>query len=478
MLGTALVAADDRRPARERRPRARGRADRAAARARAVPAAAQRRRAVPRLGGRDGGGRADPRRSSTCPPAVVGPVAPAPCPEPALEPVLLREVAFTYPGRPGGVLRDVSLRLDPGETVALVGPSGGGQVDDRLAAAAPRRPRRGRRAVRRAPTCARSIRASGAGAWRGCRSGRRCSPRSVADNVRLAAPGRDRGARRRGAGGGERARVRRGAARRRRDARSARAAARSPPGQAQRIALARAFLGDSSLVVLDEPTAHLDAESERAVADAVRRLVAGRTALLDRPPSRARARGRPDRRAARRPPARRAGRDGGAGVSARRDALRRAAAATRPRWRLAALSALLATAAVLCAGALLAVSGYLVSRAAQRPEILLLTTAIVGVRFFAHRARDPPLPRADLLARPRLPDADRPARALLPPARAARAGRPARPRQRRPALALRRRRRPAAGPLPARDRPARRRAARRHRRRSPRRRSCCPPPRS
>ena len=32
--------------------------------------------------------------------------------------------------------------------------------------------------------------------------------------------------------------------------------------------------------MLDEPTAHLDAESERAVADAVRRLVAGRTALL------------------------------------------------------------------------------------------------------------------------------------------------------------------------------------------------------
>ena len=70
-------------------------------------------------------------------------------------------------------------------------------------------------------------------------------------------------------------------------------------------------------------------------------------------------------------------------MSARRDALRRAAAATRPRWRLAALSALLGTAAVVCAGALLTVSGYLVSRAAQQPEILLLTTAIVGVRAFA-----------------------------------------------------------------------------------------------
>jgi thiol reductant ABC exporter CydC subunit len=66
----------------------------------------------------------------------------------------------------------------------------------------------------------------------------------------------------------------------------------------------------------------------------------------------------------------------------RREALRSALAATRPRRRLAALSVLLGTGAVAAAAALLALSGYLVSRAAQRPEILLLTTAIVGVRFF------------------------------------------------------------------------------------------------
>ena len=66
----------------------------------------------------------------------------------------------------------------------------------------------------------------------------------------------------------------------------------------------------------------------------------------------------------------------------RREALRSALAATRPRRRLAVLSVLLGTGAVAAADALLALSGYLVSRAAQRPEILLLTTAIVGVRFF------------------------------------------------------------------------------------------------
>lgn len=51
-------------------------------------------------------------------------------------------------------------------------------------------------------------------------------------------------------------------------------------GQARRIALARAFLRDARLVLLDEPTASLDQESERLVMDALSRLCKGRTVVL------------------------------------------------------------------------------------------------------------------------------------------------------------------------------------------------------
>lgn len=69
-------------------------------------------------------------------------------------------------------------------------------------------------------------------------------------------------------------------------------------------------------------------------------------------------------------------------MSERVHALRNAVAVTAPRRRLVVISALLGTGAVLAAIGLLTTSGYLISRAAQRPEILSLTVVIVGVRFF------------------------------------------------------------------------------------------------
>jgi ATP-binding cassette subfamily B protein len=51
-------------------------------------------------------------------------------------------------------------------------------------------------------------------------------------------------------------------------------------GQRQRLSLARAALRDAPILVLDEPTVGLDAESEATVAAAIRRLARGRTTLL------------------------------------------------------------------------------------------------------------------------------------------------------------------------------------------------------
>ena len=51
-------------------------------------------------------------------------------------------------------------------------------------------------------------------------------------------------------------------------------------GQRQRIAIARALIRDAPIILLDEPTAALDTESERFVEDAMGKLIKGRTTLV------------------------------------------------------------------------------------------------------------------------------------------------------------------------------------------------------
>ena len=51
-------------------------------------------------------------------------------------------------------------------------------------------------------------------------------------------------------------------------------------GQRQRIGIARAFIRDAPILILDEPTASLDAESESLVIEGLQRLMKERTVIM------------------------------------------------------------------------------------------------------------------------------------------------------------------------------------------------------
>ncbi|MEB8339999.1 thiol reductant ABC exporter subunit CydD [Streptomyces endophyticus] len=321
---------------------------------------------------------------------------------PAAGGIGFESVSVRYEGRSSEAVSHVSFKVDEGETVALVGPSGAGKSTLVSALLGFVRPCSGRISVGGVDLAEVSREAWHARvAWVPQRP--QLYAGSIADNVRLARPEADDAtvlAALREAGALEfvealpegMATV------------LGEDGAGLSAGQRQRLALARAFLADRPVVLLDEPTAALDGGTEAGIVDAVRRLAVGRTVLLvvHRPALlavadrvvRIEAPGAVPaqvRGAAHESPSAQAFAEAveATPVEARGDVpvdrrhvLVRLRDAARPRRSRLALALLLGALALGSAVGLMATSGWLISRASQMPPVLYLMVAVTATRAF------------------------------------------------------------------------------------------------
>ncbi|SED10133.1 ATP-binding cassette, subfamily C, CydCD [Streptomyces sp. 2131.1] len=314
----------------------------------------------------------------------------------------LDEVTVRHEGRSEPSLAPVSLTVEEGETVALVGPSGVGKSTLLNVVLGFTAPEAGRVRIGGTDLAGLSLER-----WREHIAWVSQRPHlvagTIAENVRLARPAaddsavtaalRDAGAYDfvQGLPDGDRTLL-------------GEDGAGLSAGQRQRIALARAFLADRPVLLLDEPTASLDGETEAGIVEAVRRLAAGRTVLLvvHRPAllavadrvvtltaptpdeglaSRPRAVSAPEDIRPTEEPARAA--EAPEGTAAERGhvltRVRHAAGAQRGRLGLALL---LGSLALGSAVGLMAVSGWLISRASEQPPVLYLMVAVTATRAF------------------------------------------------------------------------------------------------
>ncbi|MFD8231171.1 thiol reductant ABC exporter subunit CydD [Streptomyces sp. NPDC059696] len=309
-------------------------------------------------------------------------------------------VTVRYPGRSADAVSDVTFGVEAGETVALVGPSGAGKSTLLSVLLGFVRPAEGRVRVGGVDLADADLKQWHSRiAWVPQRP--HLYAGTIAENVRLARPGADDEAVRRA--------LRDAGALEFVDALPAGAetllgedGAGLSAGQRQRLALARAFLADRPVLLLDEPTAALDGATEAEVVAAVRRLAAGRTVLLvvhrpallevaDRvvrlaepaatpvvPAASAAAPGTE----ARSVEAEASAQTESAEPSATAGVLRRVRALSGARRGRLGLALLLGSLALGSAVGLMATSGWLISRASQQPPVLYLMMAVTATRAF------------------------------------------------------------------------------------------------
>ncbi len=211
-------------------------------------------------------------------PAIAAPPMPKPMPEASLGELAFEDVSFSYPGRDASALHHLSFSIRPGERIALVGPSGAGKSTVLQLALRFYDPQGGRVVVDgvAGPEADPEV-------WRQRFALVPQEPTvfgvSVRDNIAYGRPDAtqaevEEAARLAAADGFIRA-LPQGY-----DTIVGERGVTLSGGQRQRLAIARAVLKDAPILLLDEATSALDSESERAVQDALDRLMLGRTTLV------------------------------------------------------------------------------------------------------------------------------------------------------------------------------------------------------
>jgi len=191
--------------------------------------------------------------------------------------LVFNNVSFSYPGERGNALKEISFQIKRGEQIALVGASGAGKSSLAYLLLGFFPPGEGELLINGIDLADLDL-----NEWR---EGIAWVPQkpnlfqdTIAANIRLAQPGASDGAVAAAASAahlaefiealpeGYQTRIGEGGA-------------RLSGGQAQRLALARAFLKDAPILLLDEPTSQLDPVTESQLADATRALMANRTVI-------------------------------------------------------------------------------------------------------------------------------------------------------------------------------------------------------